>query len=223
MKCIGRTTVGLWCGAPVPPITRSVISNDPMRSRPAPQGPSVIGGPGGLSHMLVLRHSPPAGRQGLNAGTRGFTLIELMLVILLISLAVAVSYPALTRGSTALRLRASGRDALNTLRYAREKAITQQVGARVVFNRDAQKIVLTDEFGEGERTLELPDDVKIERLYLGGEEIMDGLITIRFLPNGSSESAEIHLRSKNGALLRLVTDPITGGARIVTEAAEKSR
>ena len=39
-------------------------------------------------------------------------------------------------------------------------------------------------------------------------------MVIRFLPNGSSDSGEVLLKSEAGSFLRIISDPITGGARI---------
>ena len=138
------------------------------------------------------------------------------MVILVIGLGVAVSVPSLSRGRAALHLRAAGRDLYNVLRYAREKAITEQKEVRFVADREARRVTLTDELGDGARTYGLPDDVSIHQLYLGVEEVLEGPLVIRFLPNGSSEPATIVLRSERGALLRIVTDPITGAARILS-------
>jgi prepilin-type N-terminal cleavage/methylation domain-containing protein len=147
---------------------------------------------------------------------RGFTLLELMMVVLVLALVLAVTYPSLSRGSTALHLRTTGRDILNTLRYAREKAVTEQTGMMVTVDKGYQKLTLTDAFGEGGREYYLPQDVKIQRLALSGTEISDGLLVIRFLPNGSSDSADILIVSSSGSGLRIISDPITGGARIQT-------
>lgn len=138
------------------------------------------------------------------------------MVILVMALAVAITYPALTHGSAIFQLRAAGRNVLNTLRYAREKAITEQQRLMVVVDREAQRVVLSDEFGEGARTLVMPSHIRIERVALEGRELAQGPLVLRFLPNGSSESAEIVLASDSGGVLRIVTDPITGGARVAT-------
>ena len=154
---------------------------------------------------------------------RGFSLLELVMVLVVIALVLAVTYPALLRGGAALHLRASGRDVLSTLRYAREKAVTQQTGSRVVLDRETQTVTLTDDLGDGSRSFSLPRDVKIYRLALAGVEVAQGPLVVRFLPNGSCENAEILLRSDAGAILRVVTDPMTGGARIVTDSAGNNR
>lgn len=145
----------------------------------------------------------------------GFTLLELILVLLVIGLGVAVSVPSLSRGRAALHLRAAGRDVYNVLRYARELAITEQREVRFVAAKQIRQVMITDELGEGARTYALPGDVDIHRLFLGAEEILEGPLVVRFLPNGSSEPATIILRSDRGAVLRIVTDPITGAASLL--------
>ncbi len=150
----------------------------------------------------------------------GFSLLELIIVLLLMGLVAAVSYPSLSRGSASLNLKAAGRDVLNTLRYAKEKAITEQHGMRIVVDREKGQVRLTDDFGDGERVYLLPGDIRIERLATAGQEVQDGPLAIRFRPNGSAESAEIQLVSKTGLSLRVVTDPVTGGARIYSGRGE---
>ena len=158
-----------------------------------------------------------------SAGDRGFTLLELMIVVLVIALVLAVSYPSLSRGSSAIRLRSTGRDVLNTLRYAREKAVTEQIGMKVALDREKQVLMLTNDLGEGSRSYKMPDDVKIHRVALGGNEILEGPVSIRFLPNGSSDRIEVLLKSDSGSFLRIISDPITGGARIEKGAGENFR
>ena len=145
---------------------------------------------------------------------QGFTLLELIIVVVVIALVLTVSYPSLSRGSAAIKLRSTGRDVLNTFRYAREKAVTEQVGMRVTVDREKQELVLSDDLGDGSRRYALPEGVKIQRMIQGGTEVAEGPMVVRFLPNGSAEDAEVFLQSKTGAYLRVVTDPITGGARV---------
>jgi general secretion pathway protein H len=154
---------------------------------------------------------------------QGFTLLELLIVVVLMALALSLSYPSLSRGSTALHLRATGRDILGTFRYAREKAVTEQAGMVLLVDREKQTLALSDSFREGNRTYNLPKDVRIERIALGGTEVLEGPLVVRFLPNGSSDNAEIVLRSDTGGFLRIVSDPITGGARIASGQGEISQ
>jgi general secretion pathway protein H len=155
---------------------------------------------------------------------RGFTLLEMILVLVIITMVLAVSYPSLLRGSTALRLRATGRDIMNTFRYAREKAVTEQMGMKVAVDREKQKLILTDYLGDGARTYVMPRDIRIQRIALGGNEIVEDVgMIVRFLPNGSCDSAEVLLQNEKGAWLRVVTDPMTGGARVELGSVESAQ
>jgi general secretion pathway protein H len=156
-------------------------------------------------------------------GSEGFTLLELILVVLVIALAVGVSYPSFTRGTAAVQLRTSARDVMNTMRYARERAITEQQTFLVSANPETGTLVMTDEIGDGARSYTLPREVRIDRLVLDGEPLREGPFIVRFLPNGSAAAAEIQLRSATGSAVRIVTDPITGGARVLAGAAEEGR
>ena len=147
---------------------------------------------------------------------QGFSLLELVVVVLIIALVMAVSYPSISRGTNSIHMRTTARDILNTFRYAREKAVTEQMGMQVAVSREKQQLVLSTELGEGTRTYVLPRNVKIQRMSLAGTEIESGLLIVRFLPNGSAENAGLWLKSDNGTELRIVTDPITGGARVVS-------
>jgi Tfp pilus assembly protein FimT len=159
-------------------------------------------------------------RQSAIRNCDGFNLLELVIVVLLIGLTVAVSFPALSRGTAAFHLRATGRDVLSTLRYAREKAITEQKTMKVTVDQETQKVILSDEVGDGSRAYSLPRDVKIQQVWLAGQELREGPLMIRFMPNGSCDNAEVLLISDKGGLLKVVTDPITGGARVQTPQGE---
>ncbi len=164
--------------------------------------------------------------EGAEHGIRsdpGFNLLEIILVVFIIGLVMAVSFPALMRGNSTFKLQATGRDVLSAMRYAREKAISEQMEMLLVVDREAGKIILADENGGGERTLQLPEEVRIQRMMLWGQEVQQASMAIRFLPNGSSESGELLLASKKGVLIRIVTDPITGSARLQNVTAGETQ
>jgi general secretion pathway protein H len=157
----------------------------------------------------------------------GFTLLELIVVVLVIALTLGVAYPSLTRGSASLHLRSCSRDVLNTFRHAREKAITEQTGmivtvdrAVVVDNKTEQMLILSNSVGDVIGTYTMPKDVHISRIALAGTEIVDGPMDVRFLANGSADEAEVLLRSDYGSQLKVVSDSTTGGGRIVSVQGE---
>ena len=155
-----------------------------------------------------------------NIREKGFTLLELLIVIVIIVSVSAIAIPSLSRGSATLHLQTAGRDILTTFRYAREKAVTEQTGMQLIFNRGKQELTLSDNLEKTIRTYPLPRDVKIFRMALGDNEISDDTLMVRFLPNGSSERAQVILRSDTGSQLRVINDPLGGGVHISSGQAE---
>ena len=145
---------------------------------------------------------------------KGFTLLEIIITLTVITLALAVSYPSLSRGTTALSLRTTGRDILSILRYAREKAVTEQTGIRIAVDQDNQSVQMINDVDNSTRTYWLPEKVKIRGVFLEGVESDSGISSVRFLPNGSSNAVEIVIESKAGGFMKIVSDPITGVASI---------
>lgn len=146
--------------------------------------------------------------------SRGFSLLELLVVVLVLGLVLAVAYPSLSRTTSTLHLRTAARDVLNTFRYARERAIAEQKTMVVTVDREQRTFRLSDDLGDGGRTYALPKDVKIRRLTVGRDEVAEDSVSVRFLPNGSAGKAEVALGAETGGTLRVITDSITGGARI---------
>jgi general secretion pathway protein H len=165
--------------------------------------------------------SETGSRAAAPSGVRGFTLLELALVLVVMSLVAVLTYPALLRGRTAFHLRAVGRDVIGSLRFARETAVTEQKVMMVQVDSQAQKLTVSDDVGDGARSLALPGDVRLELASSSGVAIPDGQLLIRFLPNGSADDAQFLLRSNTGATLKVVTDAITGVARALAATEER--
>jgi type IV fimbrial biogenesis protein FimT len=67
----------------------------------------------------------------------GFTMIELMAVILILGVLIAVGMPAMRRITQATGLQGASRQVSSTLSLARQLAITQRTNVRVVFPNSA--------------------------------------------------------------------------------------
>ncbi len=168
-----------------------------------------------MTISLTGSESLPRQRMG------GFTLIELIIVVLVMALVMVIAVPSMLRGRTAFHLRAVSRDVANSLRVARETAVTEQREMIALVDSQSQRVTISDDVGDGARVYSMPAGVRIHGLTGAGEEIPEGPLRIRFLPNGSSDDALILLKADTGAILKIVLDPITGGARIVSNEQEK--
>lgn len=144
--------------------------------------------------------------------SHGFTLLELMVVLMIASLMLAIIPPILSGAGITTELRGSARQMAAGLRSARNHAITKKEEAIVTVNLENRQFTVTGDT----RTGYLPDDddVKI-RLYTAQSELVDEEEgKIRFFPDGSSTGGYVAL-SDDRVEYRVNVDWLTG--RIVIE------
>ena len=153
-------------------------------------------------------------KNGSSSGESGFTLLEMIVVALIIALVLGISFPSMERGTSVLNLQTAARDVLNTFRFAREKAISEQAGMLLIVSRGERKLVLANILGEPMRAYTLPRGVNIQRMEKAGSEVREDVMTIRFAPNGSLEKASIRLASDSGRRMQIISDPLGGGAHM---------
>ena len=140
--------------------------------------------------------------QGMRA--RGFTLVELIVVLFIIALVAAVSLPTVGRGVDALQLRAEVATFSTFLRYAREQAITRREAQEVTINADAHLLILRAAGAEKSRaTRRLSPRISISAESPTGLSIM-------FSPGGVSSGGSFRLVGPDGRAYRVSVNPLTG-------------
>jgi len=112
--------------------------------------------------------------------SRGFTLLELILTLLVVAVAVGLVAPAIGRSTEAVRARAEVAGFSATFRHAREQAITTRQQYTVVVNPVSRlQTVMTGE-DEVRWTRALSARLTIEATSSGGEfRISTGAVTYR--------------------------------------------
>lgn len=133
---------------------------------------------------------------------RGFTLIELVLVLMLMSLLLLAAAPSLTGWNRARRLDAASDGLLSAARWARAEAIVTAVPHRLEVDTGAGSYRVTrrdtDVFGpvtgEFGRDTILPPGVTVELSTPEGVS----LTALEFYPNGRGTPARIYLVSEAG-------------------------
>lgn len=118
---------------------------------------------------------------------QGLTLLELVLVLLVLGLAYALSGPLLTDGNIGLDSRAATRQMAAGLRKARSIAVTE--GRETILTLDVEN--RTFSVSGDKRGYQLPRRVDLSMFTAQQELVDDRMAGIRFLPDGSSTGGRI--------------------------------
>ncbi|SYZ72919.1 putative General secretion pathway protein H [Candidatus Zixiibacteriota bacterium] len=138
----------------------------------------------------------------------GFTLVELMAVVVVIGIASAVASPIFNRAIQRIRFRGETKDVLSTLRTARSYALSQKDPFGVYFDGNNHTVTLfKDMVNPGTNVYETGDSVlRIDTLprdivYLYVTMLNSCLV---YSPNGTaSESGYVYLMSDNNSVVNI--------------------
>lgn len=142
----------------------------------------------------------------------GFTLLELLVVLVIGVLLVSLAPPLLSGLSGASELRGAARQLAAGLRSARNEAVSRQREATLTLDLDRRRFGVTGD----PREITLPEGLAL-RLYTAQAEVVDAATGgIRFFPDGSSTGGSITVSGANRAY-RVTVDWLTGAITIVEE------
>lgn len=138
---------------------------------------------------------------------RGFSLIEVLMVVGLMAIALALFSGVVGGGLEGMRLRNAAKEVAAQLRYARSIAISS--GEATVFSLDVDSAHWTT----GRREGDLSGKPTLEVMSAAQEQVEAGVARIRFFPDGSSTGANITL-SKGSARWLIEVRWLTGEIRL---------
>jgi general secretion pathway protein H len=144
---------------------------------------------------------------------QGFTLLELMLVLLLLGLAYGLAGPTLGNRPIGFELQTATRQLAAGFRKARTTAIAQQREAALTLDLEARSFTVTGD----SRSYSLPKPLEY-RLYTAETEVLRERIgSIRFFPDGSSTGGRVTAHAaKPGNMSQSVdVDWLTGRAVVL--------
>ena len=124
----------------------------------------------------------------------GYTLVELIVVLVLVAAVVALGASVISRKLPGQRLQQSARDLAAQLRYTRAQAIA--TGKPQVFTLDAK----SREWHAGDkRDGRLPRDVEIVAVGARNEQQRQGVAAVRFFPEGAATGGRFTLKHGKAA------------------------
>ena len=166
--------------------------------------------------------------------SKGFTLLELLVVVLLISAFVFIAVPKIKSG-TEINIKSASTSLTGTIRYLYNEAAFKKNIYRLVFDIDRDEYwvevlsnneyVVSEEYLNRKRTLPPGvhfKDVVTERTF-SRSSLDDQREFILFLPTGFVEPAVIHLVTDSEDYYTLETKPYTGGTKVYDEYVELLR
>ncbi|GAB4540115.1 MAG: hypothetical protein Fur0020_09120 [Thermodesulfovibrionia bacterium] len=135
----------------------------------------------------------------------GFTLLELIIVISLITLILGLSTVFLAGSLSSSRLSSTVRDMVTAIRHARNLAQTTGTDKSLIIDIDSKEYSI-----DGDVRREIPHDVNIKVVDdVNGREIDSGSFRMVFYAGGGIEGGRIILwNEKKGYAIDI--DPITG-------------
>jgi general secretion pathway protein H len=138
----------------------------------------------GCPHSPIsISHSRPPAR------ARGFTLIELVAVIILIGIALSVAAFSFTKSLDSTKVQAATRDLVAALRYTRGQAIV--TGKQAALDLDIQANTYQ---APRKPIVHLPKDMQMVLLTAQSEQTSQTSGRIRFFPDGASTGGHIAVR-----------------------------
>lgn len=163
-----------------------------------------------LSNMCSSNHS------------RGFTLIEILVVMVLISLVTAFTLPSIRTSLFSDQLKATARRLVGFVTEVSQNAVSKQSEYRISFDLEENRVWATPEAAKSKQEeevkeikLQVPESVRIvDVVSANSDKNSQGTATLYLSKKGYIDKTAIHLRSDDGRDMTIVLSPFLGVTRI---------
>lgn len=194
----------------------------------------VAAWPDGRSQR-TFRHSPTACNTGVlkiikprkhhQRTKTGFTLIELMVVMLLISIILAVAIPRFEGGFLQDPIKQFSRKMISTVRSLRSAAVQTQKQQTLIIDLNTQQLYVAGPPVQAEtepvapkKSFKLPDSLALVAVeFSSSDRITTGNAQIHFYPEGYSDHAFIRLESGDEDRYTFVVQPLLPKVKLFEE------
>jgi type II secretion system protein H len=138
--------------------------------------------------------------------SKGFSLIEMLVVLILIGFSISLITPSLSRFSRAVELKGAAKKISGILRYCRSEAVNKGQVYRVRFDTNLREVRVQPM----ESTYSLPEGIQIKEVQRVSVQPTSDLPMIEFYPNGGSNGGAIFLDSQGPGGYKIDVHFLTG-------------
>ena len=159
---------------------------------------------------------------------KGFSLVELIVVLVIMSLSISLVTPSLSRFLRTVELKGAAKKVGGILRYCRSEAVNKGHVVHVLFDSNLREIRvqskgLAEEKEEQDKREDsipkkaylLPDGIQIKKVDVFSTQSPSGLPLIEFYPNGGSNGGSILLDSESRNSYNIEVHFLTGMVKVV--------
>ena len=152
-------------------------------------------------------------------GSRGFSLIELIVVLVIVSLLTALATPSLTKTLQRMELKTASKKISAILRYCRSESVNKNQITLASFDTEAHLLsILSAELGDEKSTLQrsypIPQEVEVGKIEVGKTLIETSHPSFEFYPNGGSNGGSAVIRREQGGAFFIQVDFLTGAVKV---------
>ncbi|NWG02304.1 MAG: prepilin-type N-terminal cleavage/methylation domain-containing protein [Syntrophaceae bacterium] len=160
---------------------------------------------------------------------KGFSFVELMVVLVIISLSLTLITPSLSRFLRMVELKGAAKKVSGILRYCRSEAVNKGFIYQVLFDSDLRRIsVQSKEPSETKKEEEvkkegdpskkiytLPDGIQMRKVDVASIQNGSELPIIEFYPNGGSSGGSLLLEGQSQSSFKIEVHFLTGMVKIM--------
>jgi general secretion pathway protein H len=166
--------------------------------------------------------------------SNGYSLLELIVVLVLIGLGTAIITPFLISTLDKTKLQTSAKEIATTLRFSRNNAITTKKPFYTYIDLDESAYWISPEKAEKENRTgfdykktrksaahirTIPKEIKIQSIETGSSTVEEGIIMIPFYPQGNTINTKVVLQKKGNTnpekYYVIHLDEVTGRVRVL--------
>lgn len=179
----------------------------------------------GAHTVAATRHTPTEPRASASgprrsaaSRQRGVTLVEMIVVVALIALAAAISFPAVTSGIDSLRMRQATDTISSVLNQCLQRADRQQMPIELTISRRDNSLYVRGAGPAPEKRIALPDGITIAAILPPSPFADEPFRQILLVPGASVPRIGVLLINRKGLRRIVSVNPITGIPVVETPA-----